>query len=89
LNQGFFDPWFVYPMSRIFFSTRWNANGPNIPLFPLGRRRCPTGRRPIVSESELSSLNPTVLAKGDVCHLYDVDEKTVIQDCITRRSAAG
>jgi len=35
------------------------------------------------------NLNPTVMAKGDVCHLYDADEKTVIQDCITRRSAAG
>jgi hypothetical protein len=67
LDQGFFDPWFVYPpatpvdamvlpttsgknnnvqindrVSRAmagrshepyYFSTRWNTNGPNIPLF--------------------------------------------------------
>lgn len=55
-------------------------------FIPIARHR---GSRQVVSESELSSLNPTVMAKGDDCHPYDVDEKTVIQDCIYRRSAAG
>ena len=42
-----------------------------------------------LNSETLINLNPTVMARRDVRHLYDTDEKTVIQDCITRRSAAG